>query len=1184
MTTFVFTQALNIFENQRDNLMNTLNSQSFGNVTQYMDNKTTWKKDKISGKLSELSVQTSTYNKIIPIIYGTNKIAGNVIWLDEVQEVVNNNTTTIKISKGQKIKQNNIEYFYFLNFAIAICGNEINSLKNIWADTTLLNFNDYAHRFYNGTEEQESDPLIKSKNQNCTAYKGIAYIVFENFPLSQFNNRLPNFLFEVARKDNSMFSIANSIDGVKLFHPCGNYTHHIEIQCKAKYPYVYDYFMNKNGGEYDLLNKNNNSDCSDALLSLQQLQETLPNNQYYCIPSTFFANNKNIASCTLTPRVEFNYFTDVPSYFVGGEILTRPDAWNVGVSNRFNSTLLGKNEDGSFRYYGGTPSDGGMLSIFKYIKNIGGKTIFCPNIYIDNVEKGEGSDLYGTVNDVTNFFTKTDGYNAFIVHYANLLKNFVDVFLIGNGLTELTSLGDNVVEQLVLLAENVRNILGNGVKISYSANYDEYNRHVLDKLWARDCIDFVGIKAYFPLTYTTQEQITGNVIKNGWNSVGIRHWWESYHLNPDSSQTQWTPCCKKIWFTEFGFCSTDATTNEPYKEYKGNEDEDLPIFSDKNMDVSAQKLAIEATLEYWDDNKDMVERKILNYWDLRPYPYFPNKISIWSDATEWKYNYCINNKINVSTAKNFIKQIFEDAELPLNIIGNINLDESVDGLILNNDMSVRDVLYLLQKVCFFDCVEKFDKIDFISNKANARSDQNITEIYYDELIGKYNEEDSIFIETCVINTDELAKKLSLIFIDKNYDYDSNLVASIKENVECSNEIIDTIPVVLDEIKARNLSEIMLNNMWLERIIFKFSVNLKYLFLEASDLVKLHVRDDVLTLKIKNITIEANKINIIATQFDRSIFKEKNDITLNDRQIIEDFIYNGELNILELPCINNAMLNNIYVFFGVKQNGKHWNGANIYFSNNFGREYKVLQNINKSNIIGDLIVINNNNGRPYYLDKISSFNIFFSENINKDFMRNLNDFELLSGENLILLGDEILQYKSIILQEDGSYKLKELLRGLFGTERYINNHTVGEKFVFLENLPYQEIGYDKKNMTYLYKIVNLNNDVGNVEAINYILSGKNLLPLKPCHFRNFNGILKWNRVDRGNTNWISDVENFCVENVEKYYIEFYSGNNFIKGIYIEAREYELTDELNIENLNIKLRQVNNYGGSDFAVLL
>ena len=41
---------------------------------------------KIGPKLSEVTIQTATYGKMIPIIYGTVKLAGNIIWAGKMKE------------------------------------------------------------------------------------------------------------------------------------------------------------------------------------------------------------------------------------------------------------------------------------------------------------------------------------------------------------------------------------------------------------------------------------------------------------------------------------------------------------------------------------------------------------------------------------------------------------------------------------------------------------------------------------------------------------------------------------------------------------------------------------------------------------------------------------------------------------------------------------------------------------------------------------------------------------------------------------------------------------------------------------------------------------------------------------------------------------------------------------------
>ena len=108
-------------------------------------------------------------------------------------------------------------------------------------------------------------------------------------------------------------------------------------------------------------------------------------------------------------------------------------------------------------------------------------------------------------------------YRRMILHYAKLCKaaGEIDAFLIGSELRGLTTLRSDAntypfVNRLKTLAEDVRQILGPSVKVSYAADWTEYFGHHpddgsgdvffhLDPLWAPEDIDFIGIDNYMPL-------------------------------------------------------------------------------------------------------------------------------------------------------------------------------------------------------------------------------------------------------------------------------------------------------------------------------------------------------------------------------------------------------------------------------------------------------------------------------------------------------------------------------------------------------------------------------------------------------------------------------------------------------------------------------------------------------------
>lgn len=165
-------------------------------------------------RLDDLSVQTSTYGRGIPIVYGSARLGGNVIWSDDMKEHKHVETSSSSgKGGGGGSEAKTVTYSYTCTFAIGFCEGEIQGIRRIWADGKLIT--DYSEdrdmktlimmdlqqgELYRGTEDQEPDPTIESIEGvgNVPAYKGLAYIVFEDFNLDDYRKRIPNIEVEVA--------------------------------------------------------------------------------------------------------------------------------------------------------------------------------------------------------------------------------------------------------------------------------------------------------------------------------------------------------------------------------------------------------------------------------------------------------------------------------------------------------------------------------------------------------------------------------------------------------------------------------------------------------------------------------------------------------------------------------------------------------------------------------------------------------------------------------------------------------------------------------------------------------------------------------------------------------------------------------------------------------------------------
>jgi hypothetical protein len=156
-------------------------------------------------RLGDLSVSSSAYGMPIPIIYGTMRVAGNMIWSSGLREV----KRTQKVGGKGGGGGSTTTYSYYASFAVAFGEGPADDVLRIWADSKLIY--DKASlaagttkaglkfRFHPGNETQLPDPLIEAAvgAGRAPAHRGLCTIVFEELPLADFGNRVPNINAEI---------------------------------------------------------------------------------------------------------------------------------------------------------------------------------------------------------------------------------------------------------------------------------------------------------------------------------------------------------------------------------------------------------------------------------------------------------------------------------------------------------------------------------------------------------------------------------------------------------------------------------------------------------------------------------------------------------------------------------------------------------------------------------------------------------------------------------------------------------------------------------------------------------------------------------------------------------------------------------------------------------------------------
>ncbi len=527
-----------------------------------------------TGRVDRLRLTGASEGAPVARIWGRTRVGGHVIWASRFIE----NAEVSRVG-GRKAGTNVTQYSYSVNLAVALCEGEIVGVGRIWADGAELAVDRLALRVYHGGEDQLPDPRIEAIEGpgQAPAYRGIAYVVFEDLDLSPFGNRVPQFTFEVLRSaaGADVPDLMQGVRAVALIPGTGEAslsTQPADIGLPdGALPDLPDVIMPALAAAMDgtrPINVNTATGRTDMEVALRQLTTELPNCRSILLVVSWFGNDLRCGSCEVRPMVE--YAEGAPSWHVCG--LDRGDADLLPMI------------DGRV-VYGGTPSDHTVREGIAALHAAGQKVVFYPFLLMDQMAGNTLPDPWtgaqgqpvlpwrgritasvapgraGTPDrtaqaaaEVAAFFGAAQphhfalqgdrvvysgpagdrGFRRFILHYAWLARSAggVDAFCVGSemrGLTQLRGLGDSfpAVQAFRQLAADVRSILGPAVKISYAADWSEYfgyqspeGTHYfhLDDFWGDDNVDFVGIDNYLPLS-DWRDGVEHLDAAAGWESV-----------------------------------------------------------------------------------------------------------------------------------------------------------------------------------------------------------------------------------------------------------------------------------------------------------------------------------------------------------------------------------------------------------------------------------------------------------------------------------------------------------------------------------------------------------------------------------------------------------------------------------------------------------------------------------------
>ena len=775
-------------------------------------------------RVSALALQTSTEGAAIPIVYGRMRLAGQVIWAARFTERVQ--TRSVDGGKGGPRVR---DFRYSLSFAVALCEGPIGGIGRVWANGEPLDTAGLVMRVHAGSEDQAPDPLIEAIEGAgaAPAYRGLAYVVFEDLPLEAFGDRIPNLGFEVlgAGPRSTGPRMEDLIEGVCLIPASGEFAY-ADIEVLREIEAGHDATENRHTGRAP----------SDLVAAVDDLEARLPACRSVALVTAWFGDDLRLSHCTLKPGVERR------------EKETRPLIWSCAGLHRGDAHLV-STQNGA-PVYGGTPSDETVIAAIRLLKARGYAVTLYPFILMD-VAPGNGRpDPHGGPEQAafpwrgritchpapgraespdktaaadaqaaaffgaawaSDFTVGTDevgfsggedwGFSRFILHHAALAAaaGGVEAFVIGSemrGLTQVRSAPSvyPAVTRLKALAGEARALLGPAVKLSYAADWSEYFGHApadgsgdrlfhLDPLWADDEIDFIGLDWYAPLSdwrdgeahadrlagaasihdpaYLSanveggegydwyyadaadrdaqlRTPITDGAYGEAWvhRYKDLRGWWANAHHDRiagvrQAEATAWVPESKPIRLVELGCPAVDKGANQPNVFIDPKSSESFaPNFSTGARDDLIQRRYVEALLSYWAPDAgrnpqsavyggpmiDLAHSCVWT-WDARPFPEFPARADVWSDAANWRRGHWLTGRAGQSELAAVIADIAARAGLDGLAVDGV--EGLLAGFVIDQPARARDVLAGLGLVFGFDIADRADGPAALSSRPRA---------------------------------------------------------------------------------------------------------------------------------------------------------------------------------------------------------------------------------------------------------------------------------------------------------------------------------------------------------------------------------------------------------------------------------------------------------------------------------
>lgn len=1035
-------------------------------------------------RLNDLSVQSSTYGRPIPIVYGTYRLGGNVIWSPGITEHVSEERTG---GGGKGIGGGGgggtfRRYFYTADFAVLVCEGPATVLQ-IFADGKLIvdftadgvdaqiatalttDMIDVGGgiRIYPGSETQLPDPAIQAHigAADTPAYRGRCYIVFDDMALENYGNRIPQISVVVTTGTPTVLYPRTEVDTA----PDAYSWDKASLTPDKRFAHIL-----ASDGTVTVWDVVTETKLFTTAIDFGNLQAGF----FGSIPvfdGQGFVYLSGRGTSFPDRQVVNGYKADT------WELVSSTDAEATATNFTYSTVITGRGgiEGPQYLHVGSSTVEDGW-TVWQIIRGVA--------VLVNSFD----------INDVLDIPTSPQG--ALIMEISQPTNMTVD----GDGFP------------WGMWTES-------GTSIVYITQHDPATGRP---------IQIIEVPGSAGSSYMMYDPFTNSIVVQVGGAGMTR-----YDLDDE------------VWV---GSLATISTTFDHAFWWNG------PLQGNGHFWTMSSTSFQEIDLETMTSIRILQAISPANWLSpnaLRFGVYSPLTHAIITRSllgpTANQFHYL--DRLQVGTGTTTLRAVIEDISSRVGLEPGDDIDataqtQTVYGYVLTNRMAARSGLEPLLPIYNVDAMESDHIVKFV-NRGGA-SVLTLTEADLGataDITGPVPE-----LVELRQQEPELPERIDFMYSDPASDYQVFVqhAKRIREAVDTVAKVTFNAPIAFPSTEAKQIVEKMLYTLWTERNSFTTSTDWTHIKLDPTDVITIDLNGVMFRVFLSATTWGADGVLELEGLADDEVTYVSNAVGVDADGVPDQKVAitgPSQFFIMDLPLLQDSDSGLIMYYAAGPFGDEVWPGATIYRALDFAAIDEIWAFAPKLTAVASGLArsVLGDTANPWVWDRTNTVTVIISSTA----LTSDTEINVLNGSNGILIGDEILQYATVVDNGLNSYTLSDLLRGRRGTEWATGSHIRNETVVVLNvaTINIKAMSAVELNVENFYKAATIGAttlESGLSKAVTYL--GRSAMPYSPVEIEGDNlgspsdWAVTWTRRTRIGGDWVDSVDALLSEASEDYEVD------------------------------------------------